>query len=294
MKNIINTAVAEIKGFEDLRYKFERDIILNGKTEKTYKCYIVHIAHISLHFKKLPLEISDEQIADYLFRVKKENNYSESHFKFSVYGLRYLFRLYKQEGRVVKLPSLPKKKSLPVILSPGECKRLFAAPKKFKHKFTLALMYSAGLRIGEAQRLERLDIDVERRLIHIKQSKGRKDRYVVLSKLIAGRFMKYCKQYNIKKYVFPGQKPGNYVSKNTIGRILKNALSLSGIEKKACPHTLRHCFATHMLENGIDIVTVKEQLGHENIQTTMDYLHVARLERKSVVSPLDSLYGIKQ
>jgi hypothetical protein len=142
MKNIIDYAKAEITGFEDLRYKFERDIILKGKTPKTYQCYILHIAHVSLYFRKLPIEVSDEQIADYLFKVKKENNYSESHFKFSVYGLRYLFRLYKQEHRVVNLPSLPKKKSLPVILSSRECKKLFAAPKKFRDKFMIALGFT--------------------------------------------------------------------------------------------------------------------------------------------------------
>jgi site-specific recombinase XerD len=164
---------------------------------------------------------------------------------------------------------------------------------KSKLFFSERLIYSAGLRIGEAQRLERTDIDTERMLIHIRQSKGRKDRYVVLSKLIANKFIKYCLEYKITKYVFPGQKPGNYISKNTIGRILKNALKLSGIEKKVCPHTLRHCFATHMLENGVDTVTVKEQLGHADIQTTMLYLQVSNISRKPAVSPLDSLYGIK-
>ena len=293
MKKIIDTAMAEIKGFKSMSHKFERDIILNGKTQKTYKCYIRQIAAISLEFNKIAVEISNEEIAEYLFKVKKENDFSESYFKFTVYGLRYLFRLYGLEDKLIKLPPLPKKKTLPVVLSQAECKKLFVAPEKFKDKFMLTLMYSAGLRMGELQRLEKLDIDTGRKLIYVRQGKGQKDRYIVLSKFLASRYEKYCKEYKITKFVFPGQKQGNYISKTTVRKILKHAVLKAGIEKSVCAHTLRHCFATHMLENGIDIVTVKEQLGHECIQTTMEYLQVARFERKTAVSPLDSLYSIK-
>ncbi|MEA3495682.1 MAG: tyrosine-type recombinase/integrase [Bacteroidota bacterium] len=293
MKTIIESAKKEIKGFKNMSHKFERDLILNGKTQKTYKCYIRQIAAISLEFKKLPTKISNEEIKEYLFKVKTENDYSESYFKFTVYGLRYLFRLYNLEDKLIKLPPLPKKKTLPVVLSQAECIKLFAAPEKFKDKFMLALIYSAGLRISESQRIARIDIDTERKLIYVCQGKGKKDRYVVLSKFLASRYKKYCNEYKIKKYVFPGQKEGNYISKTTIRKILKHAVLKAGIEKTVTIHTLRHSFATHMLENGIDIVTVKEQLGHENIQTTMEYLQVARFERKTAVSPLDSLYGIK-
>ncbi len=293
MKKIIDIANAEIEGFKSMSHKFERDIIINGKTQKTYQCYIRQIAAISLEFNKIAIQISNEEIAEYLFKVKKENDFSESYFKFTVYGLRYLFRLYNLEDKLIKLPPLPKKKTLPVVLSQAECKKLFAAPEKFKNKFMLALMYSAGLRMGELQQLERLDIDTERMLIHVRQGKGKKDRYIVLSKFLASRYKKYCREYKITKFVFPGQKTGHYISKTTVRKILKHAVLKAGIEKSVCTHTLRHCFATHMLENGIDIVTVKEQPGHEYIQTTMEYLHVARLERKTAVSPLDSLYSIK-
>ncbi len=280
MKTIIDEAKAKVPGFNNLYHNLERDIILNGKAEKTFKSYIRQIADICLYFNKLPTEISDEQIADYLFKIKKENDFSESYFKFSVYGLRYLFRLNNLLDRKINLPAIPRIKTLPIILSQKECRKLFSAPEKFKDRFLLALIYSAGLRIGEAQRLERLSVDIDRMLIHIKEGKGKKDRYVVLSKLIATRFEKYCEQYEIKKYVFPGQKSGNYISKTTIRRVMIDALKKSNIEKCACIHTLRHCFAINMLENGIDIVTVKEQLGHEDIKTTMRYLQVARLEKK--------------
>ncbi len=293
MKNVIETAMTEIEGFMELSSKFEKDIILNGKTQKTFRCYIRPIATIALEFNKLPIELTNDEIADYLFKLKTENAYSESYFKFTVYGLRYLFRLYDLEDKYIKLPSLPHKKQLPVILSHAECKRLIASGENFKEKFMLALLYSAGLRMSELQKLEKLDIDIERMLIHVRQGKGQKDRYIVLSKLIASCYQKYCIEYDIKKYVFPGQRGGNYISKTSVRKILKKAVEKAGIEKTVIVHTLRHCFATHMLENGIDIVTVKEQLGHVDIQTTMEYLQVARFERKTAISPLDILYGIK-
>ncbi len=293
MKKILETALSEIIGFKELNYRLERDLILNGKSQKTYKCYIRQIAYLSLHFKKSVLEVSDEQISDYLFELKKKSGLSESYFKTTVYGLRYLFRLYSREDKLIKLPGIPRKKQLPVILSQQEVKKLLLSPDKFKDRFMIALIYSAGLRMGELQKLERTDIDVERMLIHIRQGKGQKDRYVVLSKLIAAKFGKYCREYKIEKYVFPGQKQGNYISRTTVRKIIKTALIKCGIEKNINTHSLRHSFATHMLENGIDIVTVKEQLGHSDINTTMLYLQVALLERKTAVSPLDFLNEIK-
>lgn len=293
MKNVIERAESMLPGFKELNYKVERELMLNGKSPRTYAAYIRSLADISLAFNRLPFEVSDEQIADYLFTVQKEKNYSETYFKFAVYSLRYLFKIYGMDERKVKLPRIPRNKQLPTILSCEECKLLFKAPKRLKDRFMLALIYSAGLRLSEAQKLELRDIDTSRMLIHVRQGKGKKDRYVVLSKFIADKLPLYCQTYEIEKYVFPGQKKGNYVSKTTIQRIMREAVKTSGIHKQADVHTLRHCFATHLLENGVDIVTVKEQLGHSDITTTMRYLHVCHLNRKKSISPLDTLYHIR-
>ncbi len=290
MKNIVERAVCEISGFEGIRHKVERELINNGKSPKTYSVYIRQIALICLHFGCLPFDITDEEIAEFLFKVKKENNYSETYFKFSVYGLRYLFRIYDLEDRKVQLPSIARYKGLPVVLSQRECKLLFQQPTKFRDKFLLCLTYSAGLRLSEVQKLEIRDIDTDRMLLHVRKGKGGKDRYVVLSKFISSKFAEYCKTYCIDKYLFPGQKKGNYMSKTGIQRIMRTAVEKSGIRKKANLHTLRHCFATHLLENGIDILTVKEQMGHSDIKTTMTYLQVCNLERTQSISPLDTLY----
>lgn len=291
MKNTIEQAKSQIKGFKELSYLLEHDIIINGKSQKTYISYIRQIANLSLFFNKYPLDITIEQIADYLFMLKTEN-YSETSFKFTVYGMRYIYRLYNLEDKLIKLPSIPHKKELPVVLSQNECKELFKSAETFKDKFLLCLIYSAGLRSEEVQKLQKSDIDTDRMTLLVRKGKGGKSRYVVLSKFIARKFQKYCDEYKIWNYLFPGQKPGNYISKSSIFKILKTALSNSSIEKNVNLHSLRHSFATHMLENGIDIMTVKEQLGHSDIRTTMKYLHVARLSRKTAVSPLDFLYNI--
>ena len=183
--------------------------------------------------------------------------------------MRYLFRLYKLDDRRILLPAMSKKIVLPIILSKTECKRLFLAPDNFKDRFLLTLIYSSGLRISEALRPQRFDIDTDRDLLHVRQGKGKRDRYVILS------------------------KEGNYLSKSTVFRIFRDAKKKSNITKPATIHTFRHCFATHMLENGIDIVTVKEQLGHTDIKTTMRYLQVSNLDRKKCISPLDNLYNIR-
>ena len=291
MKNLIERTVSEIAGFEKLRYKVERNLINNGKSRRTYKAYIHHIASVSLHFKRLPFDISDEEIADYLFEIKTTKKYSETFFKFTVYGLRFLFKIFRFEDRKINLPSLPKNNSLPVILSKSECKRLFKTPKRFKDRFLLCLIYSAGLRLSEVQKLEVRDIDTDRMSLHVREGKGKKDRYIVLSRFIANRFKKYCNEYNIEKYVFPGQKKGNYVSKTTIQRIMRETVKSAKITKPVNLHTLRHCFASHLLENGVDIITVKEQMGHVCIQTTMMYLQVSNLQRTKSISPLDNLYN---
>lgn len=289
-KNLVQTASEKIRGFEEIRYQVEKNLMLNGKSQRTYQAYIHHIAGVCLHFDCLPFDISDEQISDFLFKIKKEKNFSETYFKFVVYGLRYLFKIYGFENRKLKLPNIPRNKQLPVILSKTECKKIFSTPKRFKDRFLLSLIYSAGLRLSEVQKIELKDIDTERFLIHVRQGKGKKDRYVVLSKFIAARLDKYCSQYTISKFLFPGQKHGNYIAKTTIQRIMRLAVQESGIKKHADVHTLRHCFATHLLENGVDIITVKEQLGHSDIQTTMRYLHVCNLQRSKSISPLDDLY----
>jgi site-specific recombinase XerD len=215
---------------------------------------------------------------------------SLSDFKFAVYGLRYCYRLLGMNEKLVKLPSIKHTNKLPVVLNYQECKALFNAPELLKHRILLSLIYSAGLRAREASHLRLADIDSGRMMIHIRQSKYNKDRYVPLSPLILEGLRKYYYACQPVEYLFNGNTLGSPLSVRGMQWALREAVRKCKLQKGITLHTLRHSYATHLLEFGMDIVTIKELLGHERIVTTLIYLHVAKPNRSNLFSPFDRLY----
>jgi site-specific recombinase XerD len=177
-----------------------------------------------------------------------------------------------------------------VVLNYQECIAIFKAPELLKHRVLLALIYSAGLRVQEASQLKIGDLDFERMMIHIRQSKYKKDRYVPLSPLMLGGLHKYISACGPVEYVFNGHKVGTPMSIGGIQWVFREAVKKCNIQKRVTLHTLRHSYATHLLEFGMDILTIKELLGHQRITTTMIYLHVAKPRRTNLFSPFDRLY----
>lgn len=192
---------------------------------------------------------------------------------------------------VVTLPQIKHTNKLPVVLNYSECRALFAAPELLKHRVMLSLIYSAGLRARELSKLKLADIDSERMMIHIRQSKYNKDRYIPLSPLILDGLRKYCRACNPVEYLFNGNQSGEPLSVRGMQWVLKETVKKCKLQKGITLHTLRHSYATHLLEYGMDIVTIKELLGHERIETTMVYLHVAKPNRTNLFSPFDRLYN---
>jgi integrase len=192
--------------------------------------------------------------------------------------------------RVVKLPSLKKEIKLPVILNRSELIELFKAPTMLKHRVLLALAYSAGLRSQEIANLRLSDIDYERKTIHIVQSKFKKDRIVPLSELMSKGLKRYISVENPVTWLFNGKDAGSKYSTNGLSWVMRIALKKTNISKQVNMHSLRHSYATHLLEDGINIVIIKELLGHVHISTTMNYLHVAQIPYKPPHSPFDKLY----
>jgi len=168
---------------------------------------------------------------------------------------------------------------------------LFKALKDLKSRILLCLIYSAGLRLSEARMVKWEDIDRPRMQVRIKPGKTRKSRCVILSGFLIKGLVQYYRQYSPKTYVFNGSQQGEPLSASSIQLIVKSAVAESGIKKHVTTHTLRHSFATHLLEDGVDIVTIKELLGHSQLRSTLIYLHVAHLEWRNTHSPLDTLYG---
>lgn len=288
---IVEQAIHQVRGFRNLYQELDDKVRLSGQSSSTLNNYARKLAQLSLHFGKLPQHIGEKEMNKYLASLARQSKTpSLSDFKFAVYGLRYCYRLLGMNDKIVRLPSIKRDTKLPVVLNYQECKALFNAPELLKHRILLALIYSAGLRAREASRLRIADIDSGRMMIHIRQSKYNKDRYVPLSKLILEGLRKYYYACQPVDYLFNGTGPGTPLSVRGMQWALRAAVKKCRLQKGITLHTLRHSYATHLLEFGMDIVTIKELLGHERIETTLIYLHVAKPDRTNLFSPFDRLY----
>lgn len=288
---LIESAKSEIKGFLPMYKKLEQKVILGGLSASTLTNYGRCLAKISLYFHQPAIDLDPEQIDGYLqFLLTSKTQPSKSYFKHTVYGLRYLYRLYGKEDRIIKLPSLKKSNKLPVVLSVEECKHLFSSGRTLKHRVLLSLTYSSGLRGKEVRYLKWSDIDRYRMRIHIRQTKYNKDRYVPLSEKMLPGLIKYSQAYALSPYIFNGKTHGEPMSATGIQWAMRQTLKASGIIKDATVHTLRHSYATHLLEMGMDLDTLRHLLGHAQLTTTMIYLHVARLGKTEIFSPFDRIY----
>ena len=253
------------------------------------------MAHIGLHFKISPEKLSIEQIQDYLYHCKKlDNSPSESFFKHTIFGLRVAYKVLGLKNKRVALPVLKAQNSLPVVLSKKEVKQLLRAPKYLRHRLILGMLYGCGLRSYELCNLRLADVDFDRKTVFIKKQKGNFDRYVPLSKLIIKGLKNYISTESPVEFLFNSQitydgKPRG-LTRSTIQWILKENRSKVDTHKHITSHVLRHTYATHLLEEGLNIMAVKELLGHARIETTIIYLHVTNTGNSIKFSPLDTLY----
>jgi integrase/recombinase XerD len=291
---LVEKATQTVDGLAKVYKMLQQQVVLRGQSKSTLENYIRRIALISLHFGRLPEDITEEEINEYLAALASNaKTPSRSSFKHAVYGLRYYFRLIGQNKRAILLPSLKEEFKLPVILNRSELKELFKAPVLLKHRIVLTLIYSAGLRSQEAINLKLSDVDFERKTIHIRQSKYKKDRMVPLSEYMAKGLQKYFSVEHPYTWIFNGKEPDGRYSVKGLSWVMRQALKQTGITKDVSLHSLRHSYATHLLEDGVNILTIKDLLGHAKIDTTMIYLHVANPPSVLPHSPLDTLYPLK-
>ncbi|CAD7770458.1 Tyrosine recombinase XerA [Candidatus Methanoperedenaceae archaeon GB50] len=192
---------------------------------------------------------------------------------------------------VYKIGRPKKDKKLLVVLSQEEVLRILSSVTNLKHRLILMLIYSAGLRVGEVVKLRVEDIDVERGMIRIRGGKGRKDRYTLLSEVVLNTFKEYVDRYKPEKWLFPGQRKDRHITPRTLQKLFDNTRRKAGIRKEATVHSLRHSFATHPLESGVDLRYIQELPGHKSSKTTEIYTHVAMkdLNLRKIRSPLDML-----
>lgn len=279
-------------------HRFERTVSVLGRSASTFNNYSRHVASISLYFGKIPTELDAEQIHDYLFFLqKKSKSPSQTHFKHCVYGLRFLLKSEGLPYEYLRLPSIKYEKKLPVVLSKEEVWKMLQSATLLKHKILIGLLYGCGLRCMEARSVRLQDLDFDRKQLKIVQGKGKKDRYVPLSEHLIRGLKKYIEAEKPTEYLFNGQPieraGGDFDSRYSqrgVQWVIKQVAKAAGVKKEVHVHTLRHSYATHLLEDGMDIMTLKDLLGHQNIETTMEYLQIAQLETQRVFSPLDTLF----
>ena len=256
------------------------------------------MASISLYFGKIPTELDPEQVHDYLFYLqKKSKTPSQTYFKHCVYGLRFLLKSEGLPYEFLRLPSIKHEKKLPVVLSKEEVWAMLQNAKLLKHRILIGLLYGCGLRCMEVRNVRLQDLDFDRKQLKVVQGKGKKDRYVPLSVHLIRGLMRYIECEKPLDYLFNGQPNeragGDFDSRYSqrgVQWAVKQVAKAVGIQKEVHVHTLRHTYATHLLEDGMDIITLKDLLGHQNLETTMEYLQIAQLESQRIFSPLDTLF----
>ena len=253
------------------------------------------MAHLALYYKQCPTSLTHDQVQDYLYHCQQlHKTPSESFFKHTIYGLRAAYKLYGKESLRLQLPQIKRQNDLPVVLNKSEFKALIKAPKYLKHRTMIATLYGCGLRSYELCNLQVSDIDFERKTVFIKKQKGKTDRYVPLGATLSYALKKYLKVYRPTKFLFYSQN-GTSTQKTGmttrgVNWAVKEAKSKLKSKKKITAHTLRHTYATHLLEQGVNLVSIQKLLGHAHIETTMVYLHVAQIDQQPIENPLDILY----
>ena len=273
-----------------LRQRMIEDLRVRNYSPKTVRNYVAHVAAFARYFGKSPDQLGPAHIRGFQVYMIEEKKISWSSFNIAVCALRFFYRVtLKKDWMIEHLPYSKVPKTLPVVLSKDEVTRLFAAMPNLNYRIILMAAYSAGLRISEVARLRVEDIDRERMLIRVRQGKGQKDRYVPLSVTLLDVLGGCAKLAQPQDWLFPGWRAGQYISTRTVGRACTAAAKAAGLQKRVSMHTLRHCFATHLLESGIDIRTIQKLLGHAHLGTTTRYTHVTEAKIRSTPSPLDLL-----
>mgnify|MGYP000001825249 FL=1 len=260
-------------------------------SDHTVRVYTSYFRDFQQHFEGCKIEtVTPGEINDYLLYLIHEKNISSCQQNQRINAIKFYYeKVLGQERRCYKVNRAKREKTLPDVLSKEEIKKILDATVTDLRFFCMfSILYSAGLRISELLELKPGDINESRSLIRVRQGKGKKDRYTLLSKPLMKKLTEYNRLYKPKVWLFE-HRPGEPFTESIVSKRLKAAAREAGITKRIYPHLLRHSFATHLLEQGTDIKIVKELMGHNNIKTTERYVHIADTFKSNIKSPLDDL-----
>jgi integrase/recombinase XerD len=273
-----------------LRQRMLEDLSIRNYSPSTVECYTRSVAEFAKHFDKSPEDLGPEEIRKWQLYLLNEKRVKLSTYIQAVCGLRFFYRnTLSRKIEIDRIPLPRYEKKLPIILSKEEVKALLEAPKNLGHRAILATMYGAGLRVSEAVRLKVSDLDRDRKVIRVRGGKGNKDRQVMFSDALREVLVAYWRWKHQTEWLFPGKEPGTHIARETVFDTCRNAARRAGIDKPVHPHSLRHAFATHLLDDGVNLVVIQALLGHTNLKTTARYLHVSDAAVRSTKSPLEML-----
>nr|QNO56068.1 tyrosine recombinase XerC [Methanosarcinales archaeon ANME-1 ERB7] len=239
------------------------ELVARRYSHRTIKGYLYHNMEFLEFFKKDPYEVSNEAIRGYLYHLANDKEGSTSTLNTAINALKFYYGEVLKRRFVYEIKRPKKDKKLPVVLSQEEVFQILSSASNIKHKVIIMLIYSGGLRVSEVVKLKPEEIDIQRKLIHIRGAKGRKDRYTMLSDVAIKSLSLYLKTYHPEKWLFPGQKDGRHITTRTVQRIFEDAIKKVGIDKDVSVHSLRHSFATHPLESGVDLIMKNSDIENE-------------------------------
>ena len=278
----------------ELREKMKMDMELKGYSPKTIKSYIGHVSNFAKYYNKSPELLREKEIREYLHYCIMEKKLSEGTVNYINSSLKFFYtKTLNRYWNSDKIARMKEPSKLPAVLSPDEVKSIFDVTENLKHKAILMTVYSAGLRVSEVCNLKITDIDSKNMQILIREGKGKKDRYSLLSKSNLDILREYWSRYHPTEYLFSGKGRTDSISPRSVQKMLEKSIKNTKITKHATVHTLRHSFATHLLDAGTDICYIQRLLGHTRITTTTIYLHLRRMDLLNIKSPLDTLLGEK-
>ena len=270
---------------EEQLHRMEQDLQLRGMSKSTQFNYLRAVRKYSEYFQKPPDQITEEELRDYFIYLKNVKHFSRSASTQAMCGIKFFYTYtIEKEWPTFKLMRSPHEYKLPVVLTQEEVRRILSSIRIFRHRACLTTIYSCGLRVGEGTRLHIGDIDGQRMLVHIKNGKGAKDRYVPLPETTLHLLREFWKTHRNKTWLFPAPgRGGTHMHESTeplpitsVQIVFKTALKECGIYKSASVHTLRHSYATHLLEQGVNLRLIQQYLGHRSPKTTAIYTHLTK------------------
>lgn len=273
-----------------LRRRMEQDMRIRNYSERTIRTYVDWISALARHFGKSPDRLGPEEVRLWQVYLKEEKKASWSAFNQATSALRFFYRTtLSRDWDSERLPFAKRERRLPVVLSREEVMAFLQEVRNLKHRTVLTVMYASGLRLSEALSLRIEDVDSARCVLIIRQGKGKKDRMGLLSQRLLKALRAYWAAYHPRSWLFPGEPPSSPLTPTAIQKVCAPAALRAGLRRRVTTHTMRHCFATHLLEAGVDLVTIQRLLGHGSLRTTAQYLHVATQVPRTSDSPFDLL-----